>query len=92
MNWLFYAKLSPGKSFFNHNFQASLLVSNRVTESFLDRLIHTLSDFYIASALTKKQMGQFGSFEAIGQMCRDNFNRLPDFSDPGINKRKYHFC
>ncbi|HKK99295.1 MAG TPA: AAA family ATPase [Desulfotignum sp.] len=72
----------------DENTLASLLVSNRVTESFIDRLIHTLSDFYTASALTKKEMDQFGSFEAIGQKCRDNFNRLPDFSDTGANKRK----
>jgi uncharacterized protein len=65
-----------------------LLVSNRVTESFINRLIHALSDFYKASALKKKEMAQFGSFNAIEQKCRDNFNRLPDFSDTGANKRK----
>ncbi|MDT8379354.1 MAG: AAA family ATPase [Desulfotignum sp.] len=65
-----------------------LLASNRVTESFINRLIHTLSDFYKASALKKKEMDQFGSFDAIRQMCRDNFNRLPDFPDSGTNKRK----
>ncbi|MFO7886321.1 MAG: AAA family ATPase [Desulfobacteraceae bacterium] len=65
-----------------------LLVSNRVTESFINRLIHTLSDFYKASALKEKEMDQFGSFDVIGQKCRDNFKRLPDFSDTGGNKRK----
>ncbi|MFN2359104.1 MAG: AAA family ATPase [Desulfotignum sp.] len=72
----------------DENTLESLLVSNQGTESFIDRLIHTLSDFYTASALTKKEMDQFGSFEAIGQKCRDNFNRLPDFSDTRTNKRK----
>jgi aminoglycoside phosphotransferase family enzyme/predicted kinase len=65
-----------------------LLVSNRVTESFINRLIHTLADFYNASALKKKERDRFGSFDAIGQKCRDNFNHLPDFSDTGTNKRK----
>jgi aminoglycoside phosphotransferase family enzyme/predicted kinase len=65
-----------------------LLVSNRVSESFINRLIHTLADFYKASALKKKEMVQFGSFDAIGQMCRDNFNCLPDFPDSSTNKKK----
>lgn len=65
-----------------------LLVSNRVTESFINRLIHTLADFYNASALKKKERDRFGSFDAIGQKCRDNFNHLPDFSDTGTNKKK----
>jgi uncharacterized protein len=72
----------------DENTLKSLLVSNRATESFIHRLIHTLSDFYTASALTKKQMEQFGSFDAIGQKCRDNFKHLPDFSDTGDNKTK----
>jgi len=66
----------------------NLLVSNRVTESFINRLINTLSDFYKASPLKKKEMDQFGSFDSIEQKCRDNFNRLPDFSDTGDSKRK----
>jgi aminoglycoside phosphotransferase family enzyme/predicted kinase len=72
----------------DENTLKSLLLSNRVTESFIERLIHTLSDFYTASALTKKEMEQFGSFDAIWQNCRDNFNHLPDFSDTGAGKRK----
>jgi uncharacterized protein len=72
----------------DENTLKSLLVSNRVTESFINRLIHTLSDFYTASALTKKEMDQFGSFDAIWQNCRDNFNHLPDFSGPGAGNRK----
>ncbi|MEE4363588.1 MAG: AAA family ATPase [Desulfotignum sp.] len=72
----------------DENTLESLLVSNRVTESFIDRLIHTLSDFYKTSALNKKEMEQFGSFSAIEQKCRDNFSHLPDFSDTGAGKRK----
>jgi aminoglycoside phosphotransferase family enzyme/predicted kinase len=72
----------------DENTLKSLLLSNRVTESFIDRLIHTLSDFYTASALTKKEMEQFGSFDAIWQNCRDNFNQLPDFSDTGAPQKK----
>ena len=73
----------------DENTLKSLLVSNRVTESFIDRLIHTLSDFYTASAVTKKEMYQFGSFDAIWQNCQDNFNQVPDFSDTGTGKRKF---
>jgi aminoglycoside phosphotransferase family enzyme/predicted kinase len=75
----------------DENTLTSMLRANLVSESFVNRLVQTLVDFYQTSTLKETEMKRFGSFGYIKNKCRENFQQMPDFSDSLPHNRKIQF-